>query len=417
MIKKVVLICALFAASVASLYAGPENGSSLLPKPEGEYQIATQKLFITDSLRKEKFTRKRKYREIYVKVWYPVRAEGEYEYEYFLNDYPSKVVADIFKSVGLDRNLVNQIKQTQTHTLSADFDLPSGQKFPVILFNPGFYFGMSDFYTAIIENLASHGYIVCSINHPYEQPYVESSGEDAYMKKKKAQLAYLQLFLMDKFRNFKIDTEEEIEAATRVYLRRLSRFDKIVRRWTADNEFFITYLEKVCNEPNAASLFAGMNLDRLGVLGQSVGGSVAGQVCLQNSERIKAGINLDCFQFGDIIDQPLQTPFMLMQSDHYFMWNLGNSVVYRNPQADFYRTTIKNARHFVFSDASFLDLIDAEDKKKMIGNIEGDETVKLINNYILAFYNFYLRGDSSVMMEDEVDNAIVKFEKFTKYAD
>lgn len=412
MIKKIALACTLFAVSVVSLCASEELPKTLLPKPTGAYQIATQKLFLTDSLRKEKFTTRRKYREIYVKVWYPVRAEGEYEYEYFLNDYPTKVVADIFKSVGLDRDLVDLIKLTQTHSLSEDFELPSGQKFPVILFNPGFYFGMSDFYTAIIENLASHGYIVCSINHPYEQPYVESSGKGAYMKRKKAQLAYLPLFLMEKFRSFKIDTDEEIEATTRLYLKKLKRFDKILRRWTADNEFFISYLEKMNSSPTSSSLFAGMDLDRMGVLGQSVGGSVSGQLCLQNSERIKAGINLDCFQFGDMIDEPLQTPFMLMQSEHYPMWNLGNSVVYRNHQSDFYRTTIKNARHFAFSDASFLDLISAEDKKKMIGNIEGHETVQLINSYILEFFNSYLRGESSALMNEEIDTEIVKFEKF-----
>ncbi len=417
MIKKIALACTLFAVSVFTLCASEELPKTLLPKPTGEYQIATQKLFLTDTLRKEKFTSRRKYREIYVKIWYPVRAEGEYEYEYFLNDYPTKVVADIFKSVGLDRDLVDIIKQTQTHSLSEDFELPSGQKFPVILFNPGFYFGMSDFYTAIIENLASHGYIVCCINHPYEQPFVESSGKDAYMKKKKAQLAYLPLFLMEKFRNFKIDTDEEIEATTRLYLKKLKRFDKILRRWTADNEFFISYLEKVSNSPTSPSLFAGMNLDRMGVLGQSVGGSVSGQLCLQNSERIKAGINLDCFQFGDMIDEPLQTPFMLMQSEHYPLWILGNSVVYRNHQSDFYRTTIKNARHFVFSDASFLDLISAEDKKKMIGNIEGNETVQLINNYILEFFNSYLLGESSILMDEEIDNEIVKFEKFLNHAE
>ncbi|HKL72032.1 MAG TPA: hypothetical protein VJ855_05185 [Marinilabiliaceae bacterium] len=416
MIKKIALICTLFTVSIVSLWASEEVGKTLLPKPTGEYQIATQKLFLTDSLRKEKFTTRRKYREIYVKVWYPVRAEGEYEYEYFLDDYPTKVVADIFKSVGLDRDLVDLIKQTQTHSLSEDFELPSGQKFPVILFNPGFYFGMSDFYTAIIENLASHGYIVCSINHPYEQPYVESSGKDAYMKKKKAQLAYLQLFLMDKFRKFKIDTEEEIEAATRVYLKKLSRFDKVVRRWTADNEFFISYLENESKNPEVSGIIEGMDLNRLGVLGQSVGGSVAGQVCLHNKDRVKAGINLDCFQFGDIIDQPLETPFMLMQSDHYFMWNLGNSIIFRNPQADFYRTTIKNARHFVFSDASFLDLIDAEEKKKMIGDVDGEESAKLINSYILAFFNFYLSGESSALMNEEIDTEIVKFEKFINHA-
>lgn len=416
MIKKIAIICGLFVVSVASLWGSEKSLKTLLPEPTGEYQIATQKLFLTDSLRKEKFTCKRKYREIYVKVWYPVSVEGEYQYENFLNDYPSKVVADIFKSVGLDRKLVDLIKQTHTHSLADNVEMESGQKYPVILFNPGFYFGMSDFYTAIIENLASHGYIVCCVNHPYEQPYVESDGKGAYMKKKKAQLAYLPLFLMENFRNFKIDTEEEIEAVTRIYLKRLKRFDKILRRWTDDNEFFISYLEKMNNSTTKSALFKGMDLSRIGVLGQSVGGSVSGQLCLQNSHRVQAGVNLDCFQFGDIIDNPLQTPFMLMQSEHYPLWMTGNSVVYKNLEADFYRTTIKNARHFVFSDASFLDLISAEEKKKMVGDINGEESVQLINQYILEFFNLYLRNTSGELLGSEIDNDIVKFEKFINHA-
>ena len=66
MIKKIALICTLFTVSIVSLWASEEVGKTLLPKPTGEYQIATQKLFLTDSLRKEKFTTRRKYREIYV---------------------------------------------------------------------------------------------------------------------------------------------------------------------------------------------------------------------------------------------------------------------------------------------------------------------------------------------------------------
>ena len=157
-----------------------------------------------------------------------------------------------------------------------------------------------------------------------------------------------------------------------------------------------------------------MDLDRLGVLGHSIGGAVTGQVCLRNKNRVGAGVNLDCFQFGDMIDTPLEVPFMLMESEHYHMWNLGNSIVYRNASADFYKKTIKGARHFAFSDAAILDLIDKEEKKKMIGNIDGAETITTINRYVLDFFDHYLLGKKASLIMYDIENETASFTKKLK---
>lgn len=387
------------------------NESSLLPKPKGQYAIGTQKFFLTDSTRNESFIIRRKYRELYIKMWFPVEVSGELEYEYFLGDYPTEVVSGIFKAVGLDKELVNEIKSTTTNSVKGGLEPLGKDLFPVVIFNPGFYFGMADFYTSMAENLASHGFIVCSINHPYEQPYVEQSGKNAKMKKKKAQLAYLQLYLMENFRKLELETDEQIVAGTRLYLKKLSRFDKTVRRWTADNEAFIDYLHYVCNSDSASALFRRMDISNIGLMGQSIGGAVAGQVCLDNPDRIAAGINLDCFQFGDMIDKPLEVPFMLMETEHYEIWRMGNSVVYRNVADDFYKFTIKGAKHFIYSDAAILDLIEREEQIKMIGDVDGAEANALINSYILAFFSKYLQGNTDDTLFEAVDNEQYKFLK------
>ncbi|MFT3739394.1 MAG: hypothetical protein QM786_11600 [Breznakibacter sp.] len=412
MSKKILLIPFLISVFCLTARSQEVVAASILPRPQGPYSIGTQKLFLTDSLRRETFVTRKKFREIYVKVWYPVVAGGNLAYERFLADYPTKEVARIFKEVGLNEELVAAIKQTATHSLTGNYELPAGEKFPVVIFNPGFYFGMADFYTSIIENLASNGFIVCSINHPYEQPYVEQADKAVRLKRKKAQLAYLQVFLVDRFKSFELETEAQVEYATRYYLKKLKRFDRTLRRWTADNEFFLDFLAKACGGGETSGIFAHMDLKNLGVMGHSLGGAVAGQVCLQNKDRLSAGINLDCFQFGDIIDTPLEVPFMLVESEHYHMWNLGNSVIFRNMASGFYKKTVKGARHFAFSDASILDLVGEAEKKKMIGNIDGQKTIEDVNGYILDFFDHYLRdGNASLIMTD-MENETTKFKKY-----
>ena len=394
-----------FALTI-NLFAKAEgrNEQSILPKPSGPYAIGTMKVFVTDSTRMETFIAKKKHREIYVKIWFPAQVEGQPEYETLLADYPDEVVADIFKAVGLDKELVGKIKESTTNTVKGKVAPIRGQKFPVVLFNPGFYFGMADFYTGIAENLASNGFIVCSVNHPYEQPYVEQSGKGVLMKKKKAQLAYLQLVLVEKFRKFELDTDKQIEDATRIYLKKLKRFDRVLRRWTTDNKAFIDYLYYVCKNDSGGGVFEVMDVDRIGVMGQSLGGAVAGQLCIDDNERITAGVNLDGFQFGDIIDRPVEMPFMLMESEHYELWRIGNEMVFRNSGPDFHSFTAKRAKHFLFSDAVSLHFIDEADLKKMIGDVNSNEIDATVNEYIRAFFSKYLKGVDEPLLENNIDN-------------
>lgn len=391
--------------------AGAEDLESLLPGPTGRYKVATSKLFLVDSTRRETFVLGRKPRELYVKLWYPVASAEAASFDPFLGDFPSEVISGIFKDVGLDQELVSRVQKSITHSYSGAHTLFDGEAYPVVIFNPGFYFGMADFYTSIVENLASHGFVVCTLNHPFEQPYVEQTiRKNAKLKRKKAQLAYLQLFLIEKFKDFDLETEEEVEAATRYNLRKLKRFDQVIRRWTLDNEVLLDYLNAVGGQADAPGVLSKIDPSRLGVFGHSMGGAVAGQVSLQNPGRVKAGANLDCFQFGDLIDEPLQVPFMLMESEHYHLWNLGNSVVYRQVEAAFHKLTIRGARHFAFSDVSMLDLIEEKDKKKMIGDIDGAETLRLINAYLEDFFSHYLKGDDAFRIFDNFEDQQIKYE-------
>jgi len=410
MMKHFCGLVVFFCISPMFIWSQTDSVYTFIPKPTGSYSICTQKMFLVDSSRAETLSRDVDFREIYVKIWYPINQQNDVQFSSYLSDYPDDVVSDIFAEIGVSHGLIAQIKKNYTHS-SAQIPIISGQnKYPVIIFNPGYYFGMPDFYTSILENLASNGFIVCCINHPFDQPYVESSnGEGSHLVKKKARLGYLQLLITNSFQFRKLETREQMEKTTRYYLRRLSRFDKITRRWTDDTSFFIDYLNKAINNPNSNNIISKMDLSNIGTMGHSIGGAVAGQLSITNRS-IKAGINIDCFQFGDMIDKPLDIPFMLLQSEYNAKWNLGNKIIFSNSKSNFYKFTLKKATHFAFSDVASYDL-DKEKKESMIGQINGPEAIQLVNEYILQFFNHYLLNVDSPLLQTEINNATINFEK------
>ena len=92
-------------------------------------------------------------------------------------------------------------------------------------------------------------------------------------EEEKAQLAYLQLVLVEKFRKFELDTDEQIEDATRIYLKKLKRFDRVLRRWTTDNKHLLIICTMFVYNDSVGGVFAVMDIDRIGVMGQSLGGA------------------------------------------------------------------------------------------------------------------------------------------------
>ena len=371
---------------------------TLLPEPTGSYAVGNQSLSLTDNNRTERYTQHKSYRRIHVDIWYPAEKPEKAEYTKYLNGFSSELIYDIFKSKGIRLSLLDSIKKTPSYSYENASFSRAESEFPVIIFSPGFYFGMAPLYSAFMENLASQGYIVCSISHPYEQPFIRfTDGEEVFLKKKKSQLTYLELWLAYKFQFRKVDSPKAIEEITRNYLRKLKRFDVMLDLWMEDTQFVLDYFFNEKKVAMSNALVKKMDLDRIGVFGQSFGGALAGQLSLQDS-RIKAGMNLDGFQFGDMVDEPLQKPFMLIQSGYNQKWNYGNSAIFAHPQSDFYLLDLPKARHLVFSDAALLPDIPQENRMDMLGDIDGPYTLNELNKVILEFFDLYLKGKAAPLL-------------------
>ena len=386
-----------------SLNLFSQEDKSFLFEPSGKYSIGTTELYLTDSTRKEMVRKSYKgFRRIYIKVWYPSDEKENLNYSRYFSSYDTKTIYQIFKTKKVLPEAIDSIKQYYTHSCKDISISKSEQKFPVILFNSGFYFGMTDLYTNYMELLASNGFIVFSVIHPYQQPLVHFPDGDAKLLKKKAQLAFLEWKIKERIKVDKITSPEIQEKYTKNVLHYLTRFGKITRLWTVDNQFVLDYLKKINNDEKSM-FFQKLNLNKIGAMGQSIGGAAAGQLSLVD-KRIKAGMNLDCFQFGDIVDTDLQTPFMLIETQYQEKWNIGNEYIFSHTKSDYYYLHLLNTTHFITSDVPLLPCLTRAQQVSFYGNVDGRKIMKLADKYILDFFNLYLKNISSDFLKKEVSN-------------
>src|SRR5262249_19536719 len=121
-----------------------------------------------------------------------------------------------------------------------------------------------------------------------------------------------------------------------------------IQIWTQDTRFVMDEMERM-NSGELASVFAGrLDLDHIGLFGHSFGGATAGEVCMLDS-RCKAGVNMDGFQYGDLLDHPVTQPFMVMYSADNVA---SDDFMYNEVENQAYRVYIQGSRHQNFTDAS-----------------------------------------------------------------
>ncbi len=406
---RILLIMFLFALFANGVFSQTDSVPSFLPKPSGKYQVGTTELFLTDSSRKERF-KKRNFRRIYVKIWYPAIPIENQSPDLYLQDYSAELIYDIFKSKDFSVEWLNEIKKESSYSYNhAPLDT-SFSKYPMLIFTPGYYFGIAELYTVYMEEMASNGYIVCSVNHPYEQPYIPfPDGEDIYIKKKRSQWTYLQLVVANWFQFRKKDSHENIEKITRYYHKMLHRFRKALDYWVDDTRFFLDYIYQQELIDHSNEIIRAMDTNEIGAFGQSFGGAVTGQFCLLD-ERVKAGVNLDCFQFGDVIDLPLKQAFMLIQSEYQPTWNMGNTINYEHVEGEFSLLSLSNASHFIFSDGAVYPYTSKEFEERMIGEVDGSVLIRKTNDYMLDFFNHHLKGDKAIFIHQNINDSHVEFE-------
>ena len=347
-----------------------ENRIPKLPKPSGEFKVGQTTHLYPKSQQKNN-------RTIAFQVWYPAIPIGN-ETAIYHSKEVARASAE-FLGLPIFFNSYAPLVKTNSHKNASAV---SKRKFPILLYNHG-YSGFTSVYQSVFEDLASHGYIVVSIAHENESSLlitesgevIANNPENEFYKKRAVELNGPEI---NKLQDVILNSDD-IKENRNAYLEliKLSPLhNESTRLWATDTKLVIEKLKELHkNNPILKEIF---NFERIGIFGHSVGGAVAGQMAF-DCEEIKAGINLDGFQFGDLVHHKLKSPFMFVSSNQLGNSYLRASSFIEDSQADCFQVYIKG-----FSHSSFTDL--------RLFETNGEEAISLQRELILSFFDKYLKN-------------------------
>ncbi|WP_437612526.1 hypothetical protein WMF20_09305 [Sorangium sp. So ce834] len=360
--------------------APPGDGLVELPRPTGPHPVGTQVRALTDSARGEEATEDPDdRRELLVQLWYPADPCGAGE----LAPYLSPEEGDSRRaSAGLpveDGFEASFVTHARTGVPLAD----EGAPYPVLLFSHGFGMLRAD-YTSLVEDLASHGFVVAAISHTHDTelavfpdgravPFSPVVGTPPGMDA----------------------TPEEVEAF-------FEAMDEHVAVWVDDARFVLDELTAAAQHDPEGLLTGRLDLDRVGVLGHSFGGAMAAEACAVD-DRFDAGLNLDGSLVGPESGaggRSLAQPFLIMLAESH-VDDVRVDETYGALKGQGYLARVEGAAHLTFSDLPVVieHLLGAGALPEELGTLAPARAVEITNAYTRAFVEAHVRGDASPLLD------------------
>ncbi|MDM5233990.1 alpha/beta hydrolase family protein [Lysinibacillus pakistanensis] len=307
------------------------------PKVTGEYEVATATETFYDEERIEEFVDTEQNRFVNVEFWYPKKADGTY---------------------------------------------------PLLVFSHGAY-GIKESNASTFTELASHGYIVVSIDHPYHSFYTRSEDGKVTM--------------------INSDFKNEVENANKGVYSNEERYN-IIQKWmklrTDDMNFVLdTILAKAKSDNNP--IYQHINTEKIGVFGHSMGG--AASVWLGRARNdVSAVVNIDASFFSELIykkeiddfvanNKDFTTPLLNIYSDD--VWRqLDSSPIYianklnNEHFKEAYTVHFQGAKHLSLTDLPLFSPILANIVQRGKADIDKLYCIETENELILEFFDSKLKG-------------------------
>lgn len=158
--------------------------------------------------------------------------------------------------------------------------------------------------------------------------------------------------------------------------------------WSQDQIFVIDQLERI-NAADPENRFTNcLDLERLGVFGQSLDGSTANVTCSLDA-RGKADANGDGPVYGEVIEAGLDQPFLYLLSDSRFF---ANPEFYANARGPYYEAAFAGFEHLDFGDFTLWPNATPLHETLWLGRVEGERAVELTRAALLTFFDQYVKG-------------------------
>lgn len=240
-----------------------DTAEKFLPMATGRYPTGRVVFQWVDESRPELETRvPDDRRALLVYVFYPAEAPNNIPQASYMPE------ADVMLPYWKD-DLTNRLKALRAHSREGVPVAGGRARFAVVIFAPGG--GQKALaYTTLLEDLASHGYVVAAIEPPYNAPAMRFPDGRTIGRLAPADRGW--------------DEPKTRDDMPRIY-------EQMVLHWARDMSFVLDRLTDLNNA--SQGMFAGrLDVTRVGAFGHSRGGQAAGTVRLLDA-RFRGAINLD----------------------------------------------------------------------------------------------------------------------------
>ena len=354
------LIQAILTSGIISI---PFND---IPKPSGNYNIGTKSIELTDENRYEWFTEEKgDYRKIIVQLWYPTDSENGDVANYI--DYGEYRINTLAEQFNYSPRLLRKLPKVKTNSIyNAEFHK---DKFPLLIFSHGLG-GNRAQNTIMIEELASHGYVVIAVEHAYDAHIsIFNNGE----------IADYRSGINYESRNSRVITPKEFWDI---------RLPQIKTR-ASDVKFLLDMVEQKKFDKQFIDM---IDLENIGLFGQSFGGATSIYSSFQD-ERVDACINLDGWMVAvpdNIIEQGINQDFIYLGQQE---WD--EKLNYE--KLDKFIQSTKNSTKILIPGTTHYDYTDTPHMTRfaktvdLAGDLPSEELKNLLNEVALIFFNTHLK--------------------------
>ena len=305
--------------------------STDLPTPTGSFSVGRTTLLINGKLPKEDLSRK-----VFAWIWYPSSTKTGLREKYFTEEWLQAFNNSIsFIGRYLITRDLGRVHPHSFHEPNVSFAFA---RYPILLFRGGLS-ALSPEYTSLCENWASHGYIVIGLDAPFlsrvfvgaENRVVERSNEN----------------------------NPDISGSTMENLNEMT--PRMAGEWANIAMITLNYLDSLSQISNANQWSGRLDLNKVAMIGHSLGGAAALQFCIQDA-RCKAAIDIDGLITPAVAANGLQKPVLFLMGEHpkseledpvNMKINEDIQLAIQNtPAALVSRIDLPNANHFNFSDGA-----------------------------------------------------------------
>jgi dienelactone hydrolase len=320
-----------------------------VPAPTGLNPVGTQVLYLTDPAREDPYLTNGTKRELAVRFWYPASANSVLDCK--PADYASPAVWRYFAQ------LAGVLPFPVTTNSCWNAPIADGVH-PVVLFTPGYTATATD-YTFLLEDLASRGYVVASINHTYEATAAELA--DGLLAR----------------------SVVGSHLGGPVLRKGWSMSSAVVVR-LLDLKAVLNEIERL--NARRDSPFAGkFDMAKIAVAGHSLGG-LAAFLGGEFEPRLKAAVMLDGL-VPDALGSASRKPVLILAAGRQ-RWDPGECRLWSNLQGPRLAVNLRGTEHVALSDWIWLT-----PNAVQVGPMGPERTMAAVRDYVAAFLDANLRDE------------------------